>query len=68
MKDNNMIHLDFTNEEEQHLKEEVKKRLVDLDNEIAHTDSIDFKDMLKKRRASVQKFLSKLPDPTPSMG
>jgi hypothetical protein len=57
-----MIQLDFTNEEEQHLKEEVKKRITQLDDEIAHTDSLNFKDMLKHRRASVQKFLDKLPD------
>jgi hypothetical protein len=57
-----MIHLDFTNEEEKHLKVEVKKRLIQLDDEIAHTDSLEFKDMLKRRRASIQKFLDKLPD------
>ena len=55
-----MIQLDFTTEEEQHLREEVKKRLTDLDHEIAHTDSTDFKDMLKRRRESVQGFLAKL--------
>ena len=57
-----MIQLDFTTEEEQHLREEVKKRLTDLDHEIAHTDSTDFKDMLKRRREAVRKFLEKLPD------
>ncbi len=60
-----MIHLELTNEEELHLKEEVNKRLTELDHEIAHTDSIDFKDMLKRRRESVRKFLEKLPDPAP---
>ncbi len=58
-----MIHLDLTNEEEQHLKEEVAKRLTELDHEIAHTDTIDFKAMLKRRREAVRKFLEKLPDP-----
>ena len=57
-----MIQLDFTTEEVQLLKEEVQKRLADLDHEIAHTDSIDFKDMLKRRREAVRKFLEKLPD------
>ena len=57
-----MIHLELTNEEEQYLKEEVQKRLTDLDHEIAHTDSVDFKDMLKRRREGVRKFLEKLPD------
>jgi hypothetical protein len=58
-----MIQLELTNEEEQHLKEEVTKRLTELDHEIAHTDTRSFKDMLKLRRQSVQKFLDKLPDP-----
>lgn len=57
-----MIQLDFTIEEEQHLREEVKKRLTDLDHEIAHTDTNSFKDMLKRRREAVRKFLEKLPD------
>ena len=57
-----MIQVDLTVEEEQHLREEVKKRLTDLDHEIAHTDSMDFKDMLKRRREAVRKFLEKLPD------
>ncbi|MCU0786114.1 MAG: hypothetical protein MUF81_19110 [Verrucomicrobia bacterium] len=35
-----MIHLELTNEEEQYLKEEVQKRLTDLDHEISYTDSI----------------------------
>ena len=57
-----MIHLDLTNEEEQHLREEVLKRLADLEHEIAHTDSLNFKDMLKRRRETVRKFLEKLPE------
>jgi uncharacterized membrane protein YdbT with pleckstrin-like domain len=61
-----MIHLELTNEEERDLKEEVTKRLAALDHEIAHTEALNFKDMLKRRRATVQKFLSKLPDPVPA--
>lgn len=57
-----MIQLELTAEEGQDLKTEVKQRLTDLDHEIAHTDSMDFKEMLKRRRESVQKFLEKLPD------
>ena len=60
-----MIHLELTNEEEQDLKEEVRKRLTELDHEIAHTDSLNFKDMLKRRRETVRRFLEKLPDPAP---
>jgi len=57
-----MIQLELTTEEEQHLREEVNKRLTELDHEIAHTDPMDFKDMLKRRRKTVQKFLEKLSD------
>lgn len=56
-----MIHLELTTEEGQHLKEEVTKRLAELEHEIAHTDSLRFKEMLKGRRETVQKFLEKLP-------
>jgi hypothetical protein len=55
-----MIQLELTAQEEQHLKEEVTKRLADLDHEIAHTESLNFKAMLKGRRESVRKFLEKL--------
>ena len=57
-----MIQLELTTEEAQHLKEEVQKRLAELDHEIAHTESLNFKAMLKGRRESVHKFLEKLPD------
>jgi len=57
-----MIQLDFTTEEEQHLREEVQKRLADLEHEIAHTDALNFKDMLKCRRETLRKLLQKLPD------
>jgi redox-regulated HSP33 family molecular chaperone len=57
-----MIQLELTTEEAQHLKEDLKQRLIELDREIAHTDSMDFKDQLKCRRESLRKFLEKLPD------
>ncbi len=57
-----MIQLELTKEEEQDLREEVEKRLTELDHEIAHTDSVDFKNMLKRRRQSLRKLLEKLPD------
>ena len=60
-----MIHIELTPEEAQHLKEEVARRLTELDHEIAHTDSLNFKEMLKRRRDTVQKFLDKLPGPDP---
>ena len=58
-----MIQLNLTDKEEQHLKEAVSRRLSELDHEIAHTDSIAFKDMLKRRRETMQKIIEKLPDP-----
>jgi hypothetical protein len=36
--------------------------LADLEHEIAHTDSLNFKDMLKRRREVIKKLLAKLPD------
>jgi len=57
-----MIQLNLADEEEQHLKEAVKSRLTELDHEIAHTDSMDFKDMLKRRRETMRKVIEKLPD------
>ena len=56
-----MIQLELTAEEERFLREEVEKRLTELDHEIAHTDSMDFKDMLKRRRGAIRKVLEKLP-------
>jgi hypothetical protein len=55
-----MIQLELNTEEVQHLKEEVKTRMTELDHEIDHTDSMEFKDLLKRRRESVRKFLEKL--------
>jgi len=55
-----MIQIELTTEEQEHLKEEVTQRLVDLDHEIAHTDSLQFKEMLKGRRESVRTFLAKV--------
>jgi peptide deformylase len=57
-----MIQLNLTDEEEQHLREAVRRRLSELDHEIEHTDSIAFKDMLKRRRETMQKIIEKLPD------
>ena len=59
---NIMIQFNLTDEEEQHLKEAVSRRLSELDHEIAHTDSMAFKDMLKRRRETMRKIIEKLPD------
>ena len=55
-----MIQLNLTDEEEQHLKEAVSRRRSELDHEIAHTDSMAFKDMLKRRRETMRKVIEKL--------
>ena len=60
--DEAMIQLELTNEEEQDLREEVEKRLTELDHEIAHTDSAAVKQTLKRRQQSLRKLLEKLPD------
>ena len=57
-----MIQLNLTDEEEQHLKVAVKRRLTELDHEITHTDSMAFRDMLKRRRETMRKVMEKLPD------
>ena len=57
-----MIQLELTNAEEQDLREEVEKRVTEIENEIAHTDSMDFRNMLKRRRESLRKLLEKLPN------
>lgn len=57
-----MLQLNRTAEEEQHLKEAVKRRLTELEHEIAHTDSMAFKDMLKGRRETMRKVIEQLPD------
>lgn len=62
MEDKAMIQLELTKAEEQDLREEVEKRLTELDHEIAHTDSAAFKQTLKRRQQSLWKLLEKLPD------
>lgn len=57
-----MIYLELTNEEGQDLRAEVQKRLTELEHEIAHTEALNFKAMLKRRRETIQKLLDKLPD------
>ena len=57
-----MIQFELSIEQAKHIKEEVTTRLAELDHEIAHTDSPEFKEMLKHRRESLRIFLEKLPD------
>jgi phage regulator Rha-like protein len=57
-----MIHLELTNEEAQDLREEVQKRFDELEHEIAHTEALNFKEKLKRRRETIRKLLEKLPE------
>lgn len=57
-----MIQLNLTDAEGQDLREEVEKRLTEIEIEIVHTDSKDYRNMLKRRRESLLKLLEKLPD------
>jgi hypothetical protein len=57
-----MIQLNLTDEEVGHPKEAVKRRVTELDHEIAHPDSMAFRDRLKRRRETVRKVIEKLPD------
>jgi hypothetical protein len=55
-----MIHLDFSAEEEELLKEMVEVQLSELRMEIAGTDSQDFREGLKKRKAVLLKLQESL--------
>jgi hypothetical protein len=51
-----MIHLDLDEQEKQILDETLQSYLSDLSYEIADTDKQDFREMLKARRAVLQKI------------
>lgn len=58
-----MVELDLTEEERQILHDVLQSYLSDLRMEIADTDRMDFRDMLKDRKAVVQKALDSLGAP-----
>ena len=58
-----MVELDLTEEERQILHDVLQSYLSDLRMEIADTDRVDFRDMLKDRKAVVQKALDALGAP-----
>lgn len=58
-----MVELDLTEEERQILLDVLQSYLSDLRMEIADTDRMDFRDMLKDRKAVVQKALDSLGAP-----
>ncbi len=62
-----MIQLDLLDEERQVLLELLESALSDLRMEIAHTDRMDFREMLKGRKAVLSKVIEAL-QPTGRVG
>ena len=58
--DSNMTELELDDREKGVLADVLKRSLSDLHTEIAHTDSGEYRDMLKARRAVVEKVLRAL--------
>lgn len=55
-----MIQLDLNNAEKTHLIETLESYLSDLRYEIADTDSQDFRERLKEKKAALEKVLTLL--------
>jgi len=55
-----MIHLELTQEEKEMLIDILENDLSDLRMEIADTDSLDFREMLKKQKEVLKKALETL--------
>ncbi|MCR4321189.1 MAG: hypothetical protein NUV74_12750 [Candidatus Brocadiaceae bacterium] len=55
-----MIHLELTQEEKEMLIDILENDLSDLRMEIADTDSLDFREMLKKQKEVLMKVLETL--------
>ena len=55
-----MVHLDLSEEERQILLEVLETALSDLRMEIAHTDRMEFREMLKERKAVLSKAIEAL--------
>lgn len=58
--------LELNVEEQQLLKESLERSVRDLEMEIRHTDSHDFKDMLRKKKAALDELQAKLHAPVVS--
>jgi uncharacterized protein YlxP (DUF503 family) len=59
------MRVDLSIEEKRILRSVLESTLSDLRMEIADTDSQDFREMLKKRKAVLQKVLESLGPPSP---
>ncbi|BCX88470.1 hypothetical protein MIN45_P0839 [Methylomarinovum tepidoasis] len=55
-----MIQLDLSDKETKHLIETLESYLSDLRYEIADTDSADFRERLKEKKAALEKVLAQL--------
>ena len=56
-----MQNLEFTAEEVEVLRDILQHNLNEIDVEVFRTDTHDFKEMLKRRRATLEHLLAKLP-------
>ena len=54
-----MTKLELTDEESQVLVETLELSVMDLQSEVTHTDSYDFKEQLKRKRAVLDRVLGK---------
>ena len=61
-----MIELNLDEEEASILADVLENDLSDLRMEIAHTDSFDFRKMLKRRKAVLMKAVESLAAPAPA--
>lgn len=52
--------LELTSEEAETLRELVQQRVTELDREINRTDSLEFKDELRKVRRTMERILGRL--------
>ncbi len=55
-----MIQLELSDSEKNHLIEALESYLSDLRYEIADTDSLDFREKLKEKKAALEKVLAAL--------
>ena len=62
-----MLSIDLPEEEQEVLSQLLQKALVNLEIEIRHTDRLEFKEMLKERRALLQRLAAKVPARTPTV-
>lgn len=52
-----MLEVELTPEEKEMLREMLESEISDLSEEIAHTDSFDYRDALRQRRGVLQKLV-----------